>query len=55
MGEVEERSSFFLRKRRAASILIQKSRGGLLLEVAHEGGELSNLVDKYRQRSFSNS
>ena len=51
MGEVEERSSFF----RAASILIQKSRGGLLLEVTDEGGELSNLVEEYRERSFSNS
>ena len=55
MGEVEERCSFLLRKRRVASILIQKSRGGLLLEVADEGGELSNLVEKYRERSFSNS
>ena len=32
MGEVEERSSFLLRKRRAASILIQKAEEAYYLK-----------------------
>ena len=55
MGEVEERSSFFIEKETSCLHSYSKSRGGLLLEVADEGGELSNLVEKYRERSFSNS